>query len=420
LARAEAAAGETAEAAGGRAAKRADVLAAAAREFNAHGIGRASFSRIARDIGLTRAALYYYVKDRQDLVRQCYERTCEVMATDLSSAEAIDGSGLERLLGFLRGSLDPERARGAVLSELDYLKGPAHEAVARAHGDNIARLRAIVRGGITDKSLRPCDDEAIAQAIFGVVAWIPLSVDWVEGDDPTYRERTVQAVAELVSDGLAVDPEYDFRPPIGAAAFRPKPPAAFDREAQAAAKREQILATASALFNRKGVDGTSLDEIAAALGATKGAFYHYLDNRTELMAGCYGRAFDLFEAFADAADRLGRDGLQKGLIGLHLNVEAQILGLAPLVQMVGVEALPATVRTDLRRRSRLLQQRFTAFQREGIAQGVTRPVDVDAVAQLGAGVFEWLPKWFDPADPRADGALSAEYLKLFIAGLRRR
>ncbi|HLY78879.1 MAG TPA: TetR/AcrR family transcriptional regulator, partial [Caulobacteraceae bacterium] len=401
-----------AEAAGARAAKRADVLAAAAREFNAHGIGRASFNRIARDIGLTRAALYYYVKDRQDLVRQCYERTCEVMAGDLTSAEATEGVGLDRLLGFLRLSLDPDRPTGAVLSELPYLTGPAHEIVAKAHGDNIGRLRAIVRGGVADGSLRACDDEAIAQAIFGVIAWIPLSVGWLEGEDPTYRGRTVQAVSDLVSDGVAANPTMAFVPPIGAAAFRPAPPAAFDREAQAEAKREQILATASALFNRKGVDGTSLDEIAAALGATKGAFYHYLDNRTELMTRCYARAFDLFDAFADAAERLGRNGLEKGLIGLHLNVEAQILGLAPLVQMIGIEALPATVRAELRHRSRVLQQRFTAFQLEGIAQGVTRHVDVDTLAQLSAGVFEWLPKWFDPADPRGGGALSAEYLRL--------
>jgi hypothetical protein len=86
----------------------------------------------------------------------------------------------------------------------------------------------------------------------------------------------------------------------------------------------------------------------------------------------------------------------------------------------GVESLPAPVRAEIRRRSRVLQQRFTAFQVEGIAEGVTRKVDVGAIAQLGAGVFEWLPKWFDPADPRAETGLSAEYVKLFIAGLRQR
>jgi hypothetical protein len=67
-----------------------------------------------------------------------------------------------------------------------------------------------------------------------------------------------------------------------------------------------------------------------------------------------------------------------------------------------------------------LQQRFTAFQTEGIAEGVTRPVDVATLAQLGAGLFEWLPKWFPPGDPRAETALAAEYVKLFNAGLRRR
>jgi len=401
-----------------RQARRDAVLEAATAEFNARGVGRASFSRIARAVGLTRAALYYYVKDRQDLVRQCYERTCAQMAADLAASEAGGGQGLGRLLAFLRRSLDPERAPSAVLSELDYLEGEARQTIVRAHGDNIARLRALIRGGVEDGSLRPCDDEAIAQAMFGVIAWVPLSVDWVADTDPSYRARTVEAVAELVSDGIAADPAFEFTPPISARAFAPPPPDAFDREAQAAAKLEQILATASAIFNRKGVEAASLDEITAALGATKGAFYHYLDNRTELMTRCYSRAFGLFEAFVDAADRLGRDGLEKGLIGLALNVQAHTQGLAPLVQMVGVESLPAPVRADSR--SRILQQRFTGFQVEGIAEGVTRQVDVDAVSQLGAGVFEWLPKWFAPGDPRAETRLSDEYLKLFIAGLRRR
>ena len=139
------------------------------------------------------------------------------------------------------------------------------------------------------------------------------------------------------------------------------------------------------------------------------------------MARCYRRAFALFEGFADAAERLGRDGLEKGMIGLWLNVQAHTLGQAPLVQMVGVESLPAAARNDIRRRSRALQQRYAAYSQEAIAQGVTRiGVDSDAVAQLAAGVFEWLPKWFDPADPRGETELPQAYVDLFIRGLRRR
>ena len=42
--------------------------------------------RIARQLGLSRAALYYYVRDREDLVVQCYRRACAVMAAEQLAA----------------------------------------------------------------------------------------------------------------------------------------------------------------------------------------------------------------------------------------------------------------------------------------------------------------------------------------------
>jgi hypothetical protein len=42
------------------------------------------------------------------------------------------------------------------------------------------------------------------------------------------------------------------------------------------------------------------------------------------------------------------------------------------------------------------------------------------VSQLGAGAFEWLPKWFEPGDARASEALTREIIDLFARGLRRR
>ena len=397
-----------------RDARRDAVLDAAAREFNAAGAAGASFARIARNIGLTRAALYYYVADRQDLVLQCYRRTCAVTAADLAAAEAAPRAGLERLLAYVRRALDPERQPGAVLSELDYLTGEAHAEIAAAHAGNVERLRALVRAGVVDGGVRPCDDEAIAQAIIGVVSWIGLSEDWVEGADAAFRTRTVEAVAQLLADGHGADPNYAFTSPVRIEAFFAPPPKPFDREGQAAAKVEQLLMTASRIINRRGVDGASLDDITGALGATKGAFYHYLENKTELVVRCYQRAMRLNEAFADAALAHGANGLEKGLIGLYLNTQAQARGLAPMTQLVGAERLPAAFRKEMRRRSGDLYQRFSAYAEEGLADGSNRDVDLDAIAPLGAGLFEWLPKWFDSDDPRAGGALADEYCRLFI------
>lgn len=403
-----------------RDARREALLEAAAAEFNARGVSRASISRIAKAKGLTRAAVYYYVRDRDDLVFQVYRKSCEAMAADLSQAVAGGGDGLATLTRYVRLALDPQRAPTALLSEIDYLKGSEHARITLAYGHNIEALRGIIRGGVEDGSVRTCDDEAIAQAIVGMIGWIPLSVSWVEGTDAGFRARTVQAVVDLITDGHASDPAYDFVPPVEIGSFFAPTPKPFDRAAQAEAKMEQLLMTASQIINRRGVDGASLDEITRALGATKGAFYHYLENKTDLMVRCYRRAMRLNEAFAEASGRLGRDGLEKGMIGLYLNVQAQASGLAPLIQLVGLESLPVALRREIRRRSRGLYQQFSGFAAQGLADGVHRDVDLGAIAQIGAGVFEWLPKWFDPADPRASGALALEYCRLFAAGLRRR
>ena len=88
--------------------------------------------------------------------------------------------------------------------------------------------------------------------------------------------------------------------------------------------------------------------------------------------------------------------------------------------MDGHEALPPAFRRSLRRRNRAIQQRYEGFGDLGIADGSFRPIDFNAVSQFTAGAFEWLPKWFDPADPRAEEILADEIVRLFENGLRRR
>ncbi len=402
------------------AAKHTALLDAAAQEFNARGLAGASIGRIARAMGLTRAAVYYYVKDREDLAVQCYRRTCEIMAADLAAAQSAPGRGLDRLVVFLRNALDPTRTPPAVLSELDYLDGRKHAFLVEAHARNVETLRALVRGGIADGSIRACDDEIIAQTLIGTITWIPISVSWVEATDEAYRARSVDTLTDFIVNGQAADPDYVFEPRVSIAEFFAKPPSAFDRRGAVDAKIEQLLMTASAMFNRRGIDGTSLDEITAELGATKGTLYHYLENKTDLVVRCYKRSFALTERFADAAEAHGRNGLERGLIGLYLNTQAHASGLSPLTLMVGSGALPANTRREVTRRARALQRRFEGFGRQGLAQGFYREFDFGTAAQLGAGAFEWLPKWFSAGDPRASGALASEIVTLFIKGLRAR
>ncbi len=58
----------------------------------------------------------------------------------------------------------------------------------------------------------------------------------------------------------------------------PYPPAHRERT------RKRIVRSAQALFNRRGFDGVSIDEVMAAAGLTRGGFYSYFRSKSELYA----------------------------------------------------------------------------------------------------------------------------------------
>ena len=63
--------------------RRGQLLDQAARELNSKGISMTSLTDVADKLGFSRASLYYYVEDREDLMFQVYLRSSEIMARQL-------------------------------------------------------------------------------------------------------------------------------------------------------------------------------------------------------------------------------------------------------------------------------------------------------------------------------------------------
>jgi len=397
------------------------VLDEAARRLNASGVSLASLSDVAQALGLTRAALYYYVEDRDDLVFQCYRRSCEVMARDLDAAAKAPGSGLERLKAFVEFSLDEQRPEPAVLSEVASLPSPQRETIEGLHHGNVALLVDLIEAGQADGSIRPCHPLVIAQAIVGMVSWIPLAPRWTGEAEAGFRARAKAGALNLVGEGVAVDPQRALGyAPLDIAILRPERGNLFDRDAAGAMKLEELLRAASQLFNRKGVDATSVDEIAAQVGATKGVVYHYLADKPDLVARCYRRAFNLSDRILSAVEMAGGTAVERVLSGTALLVEANVRDeFCPLAPLAGVEALPAEARDEIVARVRSLEHGYPEVAREGLADGTVRDVELSGVAVAMAGAFGWLHKWFS-ADLVAPEIVVREQVRLLAGGLMAR
>lgn len=405
-----------------RRSKRDLVLDTAARHLNARGVSQTSLSGIAAALGLTRAALYYYAEDRDDLVFQAYRRSCETMARDLDAASKAEGTGLERIAAFVRLALDAERPEPAALAEVAALPSPQRETIEALHQSNIARLVDLVEAGQADGSIRPAHALVVAQAIVGMISWIPLAPRWTGEPEAGFRASALAGALTLVGDGVAADPGTEPRfEPLDRAILEPQRGNLFDREAAAAMKLEELLRAASRLFNRKGVEATSVDEIAAAVGATKGAVYHYLADKPDLVARCFRRAFRISDRILAAVELAGGPAMDRTLAGTELLVQANLRDeVCPLAPLAGVEALPPESRDEIIDRVRGLEHGYPAVAAEGLADGSVRPgVDLTGTAIAMAGVFGWLHKWYSPSIVLPDTVVQ-EHLRLLASGLRAR
>src|SRR6185295_1982485 len=230
---------------------------------------------------------------------------------------------------------------------------------------------------------------------------------WLDADEGEERTRDAKYVLRLLRRGAGAAHVQVPAIALEVDSLRSRPENPFDRDAAAAMKIETLLGTASRLFNRRGIDGVSLDDVTAELGATKGALYHYFDDKADLVRRCYERAFDLYDAIADLAIKHGATGLEQSAIGVHLNTQALASDIAPLAPLAGLRGLPEDLQHDLNRRAAQIARRYEAMGRRGVKdRTLSLGDDVQAAARSGAGLFAWIPKWrtaTDAADARGLG-----------------
>src|SRR5271169_2178919 len=87
--------------------RREQLLDEAARELNSKGISMTSITDVADQLGFSRASLYYYVEDREDLMFQVYLRSSELMARQLGEAVQSGRSAMHVVADFVARILDP-------------------------------------------------------------------------------------------------------------------------------------------------------------------------------------------------------------------------------------------------------------------------------------------------------------------------
>jgi len=182
--------------------QKARMLKAAAECFNQKGYSGTSLRNVADVLGLTDAALYYYVRNKEELVYLCYVRAADLGREALDKATAEGPNGMGVMLLYLRYHIEMmvgDRGPIAIMSEIPSLKPVHREKVLELSRQHSLNFEAVLETGIEDGSIVKCNVRMTGNAIMGSINWIPK---WYHGD-PAQGRMLVAEFPDILARGLA-------------------------------------------------------------------------------------------------------------------------------------------------------------------------------------------------------------------------
>lgn len=182
------------------------ILECAASWFLRHGFHGASLSDIARDLGITKPALYHYASNKEELLYKLHVRSLHAAKRARDEAMAAGGSGLDcltRLTYNVVMVMTGTPVEVFVLLEPGTLTSEHEEEIAQARQWLSHDLRSLVAQGIEDGSIAPCDPKLTAFIIVGAQNWVGR---WYRAGGEWSREQIAQQYAGMMRRMLAADP----------------------------------------------------------------------------------------------------------------------------------------------------------------------------------------------------------------------
>jgi AcrR family transcriptional regulator len=182
--------------------RKREILAAASKVFRAKGLHAAGMRDIAAELGMAVGNLYYYFRDKEDLLAFVQESTLTGLLSLAERVTALDVPADRKLLLQAAGHvvLLNEGTPGS-LAHLDVeALGEEHRRPIQARRDEYERsFRRLLDEGIAAGVFRPQDTKVAALAILGAVNW---TVKWFRPGGGKSAREIAGETAELLVRGV--------------------------------------------------------------------------------------------------------------------------------------------------------------------------------------------------------------------------
>lgn len=196
--------------------KKAAILQAAATLFREHGYERTRLDDVARVLNVTKPALYYYFRNKEEILVAIQQAGFNEIMAELKMLSRGAHTGREILRGVIvryTNWVASEAGMCVVRHFLLELSAANLARIRKARRTMEHSIRATIVRGIEDGSLRPCDPWIVATSICGAVNWTAF---WYE---PGAGRRSATEIGEayfnLLIDGISAAAQPPLRSRAG-------------------------------------------------------------------------------------------------------------------------------------------------------------------------------------------------------------
>jgi AcrR family transcriptional regulator len=190
------------------------------------------------------------------------------------------------------------------------------------------------------------------------------------------------------------------------------------RRANWEARRQVIVDTSAPVFARRGYHATGIMELCAANDLGKGALYHYIGSKEELLAAIHDRVMDEVMAGADrVAAAGGSPSDQLAMLGDEL---LDVIHRYPDHVWVFLHEFPALTgerAETFRQRRRGYERRVEAVLQAGVESGEFRDLEPRLTALAWLGMHNYTYLWLKAGGPLSARDVAQPFARIFMHGI---
>ncbi len=178
------------------------ILRHAAAAFMEKGYYKTSLDDIARLHKVTKPTLYYYIKNKEDILIKCEEVASRRINGLLDTVTAIEECGFVQLRKFIEGYVEivtDDIIRCHIRHRGQREDAQARKASLKMHRAIEHRVREIIGRGGRDGSIRECNPTIIAILLFDALNGISA---WYRDEGELNHEELITQVLLIVTEGV--------------------------------------------------------------------------------------------------------------------------------------------------------------------------------------------------------------------------